>query len=120
MGFINPVVDSDDKDDDIFEPERSFSGVFNIFMNQWCVKKDKNAYKIALRFHAFPEIPEMLETHAHKKINFQLYREIKMSQIIVFWTIHEIKTPQNVVFRLNRESKMPRTSKMLKKPTKLI
>ena len=32
QGFINPVVDSDNEDDDIFEPER-FS-VFNAFVNQ--------------------------------------------------------------------------------------
>ena len=35
MGFINPVVGSDDEDDDIFEPERSFSGVCNRLVNQW-------------------------------------------------------------------------------------
>ena len=28
MGFINPVVDTDDEDNDIFESERSFSGVW--------------------------------------------------------------------------------------------
>ena len=39
MRFVNPVVDSGDKDDNIFEPERSFSGVCNTFMNQWCVEK---------------------------------------------------------------------------------
>ena len=39
-------------------------------------------------FLAFPEIPEMLETHAHKKFDFQHYRKIKM--------------PRNLVFRLNR------------------
>ena len=41
-------------------------------MNQWCVKKDKNAFKLAFRLgYAFPENPEMLETLAHKKFNFQ-------------------------------------------------
>ena len=29
MGLINPVVESDDEDNDIFESERSFSGVLN-------------------------------------------------------------------------------------------
>ena len=55
----------------MFEPEKSFFGAFNTFLNQWCVKNDKNIFKLAFRFHAFPEIPEMLETDAHKKLNFQ-------------------------------------------------
>ena len=79
LEFINPVVDSDDEDDDIFEPERSFSGVFNAFVNQWYVKKVKNVIKVAFRFHAFRKIPEMLETYAHKKFNFQHYHKTKMS-----------------------------------------
>ena len=45
-------------------------------MNQWCVKKDKNAFKLAFRFHAFPENPEMLETLAHKKFNFQHFKTL--------------------------------------------
>ena len=55
----------------MFEPEKSFFGAFNTFLNQWCVKNDKNIFKLAFRFHAFPEIPEMLETDAHKKLNSQ-------------------------------------------------
>ena len=47
-------------------------------------KRIKNVLELAFRFHSFPKIPEMLETHAHKKLNFQHYRETKMSQIIVF------------------------------------
>ena len=39
LWFINPVVDWDDEEDKILELERSFSGVFNTFVNQWCVKK---------------------------------------------------------------------------------
>ena len=39
LRFINPAVDSDDEDDHIFEPERSFHGVLNTFMNEWLVKK---------------------------------------------------------------------------------
>ena len=38
LWFINPVVDWDDEEDKILELERSFSGVFNTFVNQWCVK----------------------------------------------------------------------------------
>ena len=56
LGFINPVVDSDD---DIFEPE-SFSGVFNTSVNQFCAKKDKTVFKLTFRFNAFPEIPQIV------------------------------------------------------------
>lgn len=37
--FISQVVDWDDEVDNIFELEKCFSSVFNIFVNQWCVKK---------------------------------------------------------------------------------
>ena len=84
MGFVNPVVDSDDEDDNIFEPERSFSGIFNTFVNQWYVKKDKNEFKLAFKFHAFSTILEIWETQTHKKFNVQHYGETYMSQIIVF------------------------------------
>ena len=66
----NQVVDSYDKDDDIFEPEKRFSRFFNTFVSQWCVK---NVFKLAFRFHVCPEIPEMLGSHAFKKFNFQHY-----------------------------------------------
>ena len=68
MGFINLAVHSDDEDDNILELEKAFFGIFNTFVNQWCVKKDKNVFKLAFRFHAFPQIPEMLETDTHKNI----------------------------------------------------
>ena len=48
----------------------------------------------------------MLETHAHKKFNFQHFGKTKMSQIVVFWSNREIKMPQNLAFRLNRQTKM--------------
>ena len=35
----NQVVDSYDEDDDIFEPEKSFSGFFNTFVSQVVCKK---------------------------------------------------------------------------------
>ena len=101
--FVNPVVDSDDEDDYIFEPERRFSGVFNTFVNQWCVKNDKNAFKPVFRFHAFPEILKMLETHEHEKFNFQQYCETKMLQTIVFSSNRKIKMPRNVLFRRSRK-----------------
>ena len=91
---MNPFVHSNDEDDDIFKPGRSFSGVFNIFVNQWCVKKDKNVFKLAFRFHAFLNFFEMLETSAHKKFNFEHYHKTKMSQILVFWSNRGIKCPE--------------------------
>ena len=63
MELIDPVAESDNEDDDIFEPEISFSGVFNIFVNQWYAKK---VFNVPFRFHNFFEISEMLETHEHK------------------------------------------------------
>ena len=38
-----------------------------------------------------------------KNLIFQHNREVKMSQIIVFWSDRKIKIPRNLVFRLNRE-----------------
>ena len=82
LQFLNPVVDSDTEDDNIFKSIRiidlkyfqiSLISVFNNFVNRWCVKKDKNVFKLAFRFHAFVKIPENLETHSFKKLNFQHY-----------------------------------------------
>ena len=78
MRFVNAVVDSNDEDDDIFKPGRSFSDIFNAFVNQWCVKKDKNMFKLEFGFHAFSKIFELLDTHTHS--------EIKMLRIKVFWS----------------------------------
>ena len=64
--------------------------MFDTFVNQWCVKKDKNVFQLGFNFHALPEIPEMLESHAHKKFNFQCYRKITILRIIVSWSNLEI------------------------------
>ena len=47
-------------------------------------------FKLAFRFLAFPEIPEILKTHSHKKFNLQQNLEIKMSRIVIFWPDHEM------------------------------
>ena len=47
-------------------------------------KRDKNVFKLAFRFLAFPEIPKRLETSTHKKFNLQRNRKVKMSRIMVF------------------------------------
>ena len=73
-------------------------------------KKNKTVFKLAFRFHAFPKIPEMLETHTHKTLDFQHYRETK---IIVFWSNREIKMPRKVEFRLSSEIKISRKSKLV-------
>lgn len=38
-------------------------------------KKHKNVFTLEFSLYAFPKIYEMLETHPHKKIDFQHYRE---------------------------------------------
>ena len=43
---------------------------------------------------------------AHKKFDFQHYRDTKTPQITVFLSNREMEMSQNVVFRLNREIKM--------------
>ena len=103
-----PVLLSDDEDDNIFELERNFSDVFDTFVNEYCIKKDKNEFKFLFRFHNFPKISKMFETHVLEKFTFQHFREIKMSRNITFWSNREIKMLQNIVFGLNREVKMPR------------
>ena len=68
LQISNPVVDLDDENEDIFEP-RSFSGVFNTFVNQWCVKNIKMPSNLHLGSMLLPGIPEMLETHAYEKFS---------------------------------------------------
>ena len=36
LGFL-PVLQSDDKDDDIFEPERRFCDGFDAYVNEQCI-----------------------------------------------------------------------------------
>ena len=62
LGFINPVLDSDDKDDNIFEPE-SFFGVFNTFVNQCCVS-------LHLGSMLFPKFMKCWKLTHLKKFNF--------------------------------------------------
>lgn len=82
MGFLNSVVDSNDEDDNISKPERRFLLPLMLLM----CKNDKNTFKFA-----FPESPEILETHAQKTFNLQHNCEIKMPRIMVFWSDREIK-----------------------------
>ena len=75
MGSVNPVLDSNDKDGDIFKPGRRFSDDFNTVNVR---KKIKMYFKLAFKFLGFPKIPETLDTHAHKKLNLQHNCEIKI------------------------------------------
>ena len=61
--------------------------------------------KLAIRFHAFPEIPEMLKIHAHKKLNFQHYREN-----LNVANYSNIVKPQNAVFMLSHKIKMSQST----------
>ena len=54
-------------DEDTFELERTFSNVFNSFVNQQYMKKDKRVFKLVFRAPVFIVILEMFETHVHKK-----------------------------------------------------
>ena len=75
FAFLDLSWNSDDANDNIFESERSFSGVFNTFV-KWCVKNDKNVFNLAY-IPTFSEIPEMLETHAQKKSMFNTTAKLK-------------------------------------------
>ena len=57
--------------------------VFNTFVIQQCVKKDKCVSKIAFRFRAFPKIPKMLETHAQSLI-FNTNAKLKCRELWYF------------------------------------
>ena len=54
-------------DEDTFELERTFSNVFNSFVNQQYMKKDKRVFKLVFRAPVFIVILQMFENHACKK-----------------------------------------------------
>ena len=54
-------------DEDTFELERTFSNVFNSFVNQQYMKKDKRVFKLVFRAPVFIVILGMFETHVYKK-----------------------------------------------------
>ena len=52
--------------DDIFEP---FFWFFDTFVNQWCVKNDKNIFKLAFRLFLPPKFLKFWElTHIKKSV----------------------------------------------------
>lgn len=73
----------------------------------------KVSLSFLLVFFAIPKLPEVLETHVHKK--FLSLTQPRMLRIKVFWSDREIKMPWNVLFGMNRESEMPQKSKNVKK-----
>ena len=90
LGFVNTVLDSDYKDDNILEPKRSLSfftpplihkNIQILLRISGSVKKDKYVFKLGFRFQAFLEIPKMLETHAHKSSIFNTPAKLKYRKL---------------------------------------
>lgn len=75
-------------------------------------------FKLAFRFHAFPEIPELLETHARKKFNFNNAAQLKCRKIIVLWSNYEFRIPPNV--GLKHEIEMPQNSLIVQRNGEII
>ena len=88
MGFVNPFVDSDDEDDNIFKFERNFFDVFNTIVNSGCAT---NVFKLTFRFLVFPKIPEILETLAHKKVIFNTTAKLKCCELWYFVQTAKLK-----------------------------
>ena len=68
---------SDDQSDKIFEPEGSFSGVCNSFVNLWYVKNDKNVFQFAFRLLAFPKLLKCWKTTHLKHSIFNTTEKLK-------------------------------------------
>ena len=97
MGFINPVVDSDDEDDNIFESQRTFSG------------------PPSFSFHAFPEIPKLLGNDAYKKKSiFNTTAKLRYRKLEYFGQSTKLKCRRiqklfkKTKTKNKREIKMPR------------
>ena len=71
-------------------------------------ERKENTY-LYLRCMLFPDLLKCW------KLNFQYYSQIKMSQIILFWSNSQFKMPQIIVFRLNRVNKMLKNPKIAQK-----
>ena len=113
FAFLEFSWNSVDENEDIFEPKRSFSGVFNSFVNQWCIKINKNVFNLAFRLLLFPKFLKCWKFTHIKKNNFHHCRKTKISQII-FWSNGEIKMPQNVVTRLTAKLNCCEIQKLLR------
>ena len=69
--YVKPVVlDPNDEDGDIFEPERRFSGAFDTSVKQWYLKNNKNVFKLAFRFILFPKFLKWCKLTHIKKNQF--------------------------------------------------
>ena len=70
-------------------------------------ENDKYVFKLAFRLHAFLDIPEMIETHAHKYSIFNTITKLKCRKL--FWSSHEIKIPRTlkIVQKEPHKIKMP-------------
>lgn len=80
---------SDDEDGDIFESERSFSSVFNTFVNQRCVKKIKTYLSLHSGSMLFSKCLKLLDTHAHKKAtSLNTTAKLKLDNYIILVKPH--------------------------------
>ena len=86
--FLELSWNSDDENYDIFEPGRSFSGVFYTFLNQWCVKNDENVFKLAFRLLIFPKFLKCWKLTHIKNLIFNTIAKL----IIAFCSNREINT----------------------------
>ena len=89
--------------------------LFDIFVNQWCIKNGKNVFKLAFRLLLFPKFIKCWKLTHIKDSIFNITVKLKCRKLCVFWSNREIKMPRNTVFRLNREIQeiFKKTSKIL-------
>ena len=88
---VNPAADSDYDDNNILVPGRSFSGVFNAFVNQWCFKKI-----MYLGLHLGSMLsPKFLKSWKHMHIKNSIFNttaKLKLlAQIIAFSQTAKLK-----------------------------
>ena len=92
LGVVNPVVDSDFGDNGIFHQERSLSGVFNTFLNHWCVKKDKNIFlSLHLGSILFPEFRKYWRLTHIKNSIFNTTTKLKCRKLWYFGQTAKLK-----------------------------
>ena len=63
------------------EPEGSFSGVYNSFVNLWYVKNDKNVFLFAFMLLAFPKLLKCWKTTHLKHSIFNTTEKLKWCRL---------------------------------------
>ena len=82
FAFLELSWNSNDENDNIFEPERSFSGVCNTFVNEWCVKSDKNVIKLAFRLLLFPKFLKCCKLMHKKSSTLNITTKVKCRKLV--------------------------------------